>query len=115
MCGRFWIEPEDTAEELAQLLTGLESAMQTKAPGFTLPRGEIRPGDLAAVIAPNRQRVPAVFAMRWGFPMDKRLIINARSETAPARPMFSQSMKMRRCLIPASAYFEWDHRETKPV
>ena len=35
------------------------------------------------------------------------MIINARSETALERQAFSDSVKRRRCLVPASGFFEW--------
>lgn len=95
------------------MLNKLEERERRRDPSFALKRGEICPGDTAAVVALNRQRKASIFAMRWGFSSQKKLIINARSETASARPMFRESMKLRRCLIPASAYFEWDHREKK--
>lgn len=115
MCGRYFVEPDDTPEELERMLEQLEAREQRHAPDFRMKRGEICPGDVAAVIALNRARTPSVFAMKWGFPMEKRLVINARSETAAQRPMFRESMQLRRCLIPACAYFEWDHREKKPT
>ncbi|MFQ8582605.1 MAG: SOS response-associated peptidase family protein [Holdemania massiliensis] len=47
--------------------------------------------------------------MRWGFPSDaKRLVINARSETAPRSRMFGESLRHRRCVICASGYYEWE-------
>lgn len=115
MCGRFYVDPDDTEEELLALYERLQAREQQRNAAFTLKVGEICPGDTAAVLALNRSRVPSIFAMRWGFRMDKRLVFNARSETAAQRPMFRESMQLRRCLIPASAYFEWDHREPKPV
>jgi len=46
--------------------------------------------------------------MKWGFvSYDGKPIINARSETALEKPMFRESMIERRCLIPASGYYEW--------
>ena len=49
--------------------------------------------------------------MVWGSGMpDGRRLINARSETAAEKPMFRDSMRARRCLLPMSAYFEWEHR-----
>jgi hypothetical protein len=50
------------------------------------------------------------FHMFWGFTAQNgSLIINARSETASERPMFKDSWAQRRCIIPASWYYEWEH------
>lgn len=114
MCGRFYIESDDTPEELIALLNRAEGRVQQSDPAFRLPRGEVRPGDWAAVVSLNRASQRSVFAMKWGFRMEKQLLINARSETAAQKPTFRDSMINRRCLIPASSYFEWDHR-TKPL
>lgn len=111
MCGRFYIEAEDTPEQLRRLLDEAEERA-----GEPLPVGEIAPGSRTAVVAASRRdRRPAAFPMRWGYPAEGgRLLINARSETAAVRPTFSASLRERRCLIPASAWFEWDHR-TRPM
>lgn len=114
MCGRFYIETDDTPDELIALINHAELKARRNDPAFAIPRGEIRPGDHAAVIARSRALNKSVFPMQWGFRMDKRLIINARSETAAQKPTFRASMKERRCVIPVSAYFEWDHR-CKPL
>ena len=52
--------------------------------------------------------------MRWGLvPMWAKDIkignqaINARIETAAAKPLFRGAWKTRRCLIPASGFYEW--------
>lgn len=110
MCGRFLIDSDDMPEELVELINHAELLVQRTDSAFRLPRGEIRPGDCAAVIARSRSLTPASFAMRWGFRLEKQLLINARSESAAQKPTFRQSMRERRCLIPVSAYFEWDHR-----
>ena len=73
-------------------------------------------------IAPTNL-VPAVRAtakgnrlemMRWGLiphwaKHDTKVtgFTNARSETLTEKPAFRQSFKYRRCLIPASGFFEW--------
>lgn len=114
MCGRFYIESDDTPDELIEILNRAESFARRANDGFQLRRGEIRPGDIAAVVAMNRVSHRSAFPMKWGFRMDRQLLINARSETAAQKPTFRDSLRDRRCLIPASAYFEWDNRE-KPL
>lgn len=115
MCGRFFIASDDAPDELELLLAQAEAWEIKRDPLFHLKRGEIFPGDAAAVIALNRRRGKSAFVMRWGYHVGKRLMINARSESAMDRPMFRESMAQRRCLIPASAYYEWDHRPAKPA
>lgn len=36
-------------------------------------------------------------------------MVNARVETASTKPTFKESWERRRCSIPASYYFEWEH------
>lgn len=49
----------------------------------------------------------------WAKEVSGKPMINARSETVAEKPMFKNSFASRRCLIPASSYFEWD-RKTDP-
>ncbi len=56
-----------------------------------------------------------VALMRWGlvpfWAKDAKIgytTINARAEEAPAKPMYREAFKKRRCLIPADAFYEWD-------
>ena len=73
--------------------------------------GEIRPTDMAAVIAPNKHGERAVFPMLWGFYEENlhRPLVNCRVETAKVKQLWSDSWKQRRCVILASYYFEWQH------
>ena len=53
-------------------------------------------------------------AMRWGFlphwyktPSDGPLLINARAETIAEKPAFKAAARERRCIVPASGFYEW--------
>ena len=46
--------------------------------------------------------------MKWGF-SEKTLLVNARTETAAVKPAFRDSWNGRRCIVPATCYFEWEH------
>ncbi len=57
-------------------------------------------------------------SMRWGFiphwykkPNGGPLLINARSETIAEKPAFKAACRERRCLIPASGFYEWKREE----
>lgn len=107
MCGRYFIDMEDTDEELEEII----AILQRRKGSAPVKTGEIFPSDTVPVIANNRRLMPTPFAMRWGYALpDGRRVINTRSETAHERPMFQDGMRRRRCLIPASLYFEWEHR-----
>ena len=54
--------------------------------------------------------------MKWGYTLpDGKPVTNARSETAAEKPMFRDGMLNRRCLVPASNYFEWERRGRERV
>lgn len=101
MCGRYQLEPEDNPE-LAQIIAEMQHEPRLKT------CGEIFPGDLVPVLCRSRAGRVRPFAMEWGYhSSDGRRIINARSETAEQKAMFQESMRLRRCLLPMSAYYEW--------
>ena len=116
MCCRYYIdsdseiEPYIRAAERSPLKERLESELSKPM----LTSGEVRPTDLAPVIAPDKSRIPTVFPRFWGFhlPDSKVPIINARVETAREKVTFRDSWENRRCVIPASYYFEWEHLTT---
>ena len=111
MCGRFYIPEDDSSEELQRIINHLNR----KKPS-PVKTGEVRPTDVAAVIANSKSLQPTPFAMKWGYSLaDRQPIINARSETADSKPLFRDGMQQRRCLIPASHYFEWQRLANKKI
>ena len=71
--------------------------------------GDIRPTDVGAVIASGRSGNMGVFPMVWGFTNEasSKPIINCRIETADQKNLWRESWHTRRCVIPASWYYEW--------
>ena len=116
MCTRFYA---DIDKELKPFIDEAQSASFAQQMMISLSRpltmsGEIRPTDIAAVIAPARNGQRAVFPMQWGFSISgmKTPIVNARIESAAEKPTFRDSWYRRRCVIPASWYYEWQHYHT---
>ncbi len=115
MCGRYrfgeGIWDEDLAVTMAQAVRVAQKfgvKMKTE--------GEIRPTDVAPVIAPSaRDRSLGAFPMQWGFTHPKRgmLVFNTRMETAQERGMLAGSIDDRRCLVPAECYYEWKKIDPK--
>ena len=78
-----------------------------------MPRYNICPTqDVVAVVSHESQRT--LVAMRWGFlphwykrTNDGPPHFNARSETIAEKPAFRRACRERRCLIPATGFYEW--------
>ncbi len=103
MCGRYVLAatPEQLQQEfdLAQLPT-IES------------RFNIAPSQPMAVITNDAPQ--ELTLVKWGLvphwakdPGIGNKMINARSETAAEKPSFRTAFKYRRCLIPATGFYEW--------
>lgn len=118
MCTRFYIDISD--KELQEIVEAAQSSALAekflRAGDPLTPSGEIRPTDVAPVIAMSRSGNRAVFPMKWGFRMPGlsgrntvSTILNARSETAAQKRTFRESWQQHRCIVPASYYFEWEH------
>ena len=111
MCGRYYIAEDDAAEELRQIIEAVNRRSTD-----VKTSGEIRPGDIVPVLANSPSLQPGAYAMRWGYTQpDGKLLFNARSETAAAKALFQDGMAQRRCLIPATCYFEWEHRGKEKI
>lgn len=118
MCCRFFIgelDPELAPVLKAALRSPLLPQVQKLHPAPLVQSGEVRPTDLVAAVASNRQRKPAVFPMVWGFSVPGRTapLVNARTETAAEKAAFREAWRSHRCAVPASWYFEWQHLPTQ--
>lgn len=114
MCCRYYME---TSPELRPYIeaanrSSLKDRLVSKLARPLVTEGEVRPTDLVPVIAPSsKSQEPTVFPMVWGFTIPRRQtsLFNARVESATEKPTFKESWEKRRCIVPASWYYEWEH------
>ena len=106
MCGRF--TQSYTWTEVHEAMSLIQTAPNLR------PRYNIAPTtNIDVVVAGNGER--ALMPMRWGLipgwwkkPLkDAPATFNARAETVATKPMFRAAFKSRRCIIPASGFYEW--------
>ena len=100
MCGRYVIAPLD--DEILEMIREInrsklaETFREKGIPPVTGP-GEIVPASVVPCVAMNRKGERRVFPMKWGFSQQdtgtgrKKLLINARFETASEKPTFTDS------------------------
>lgn len=109
MCGRYVIARErDDLEDFfeAQFATDFDVISYNIAPTHQVPIVVER--EVAGT--PVREIHPARFGLipSWAKEVGSNPLFNARMETALEKPSFKESTLKKRCVIPASGYFEWD-------
>ncbi|WP_319824665.1 SOS response-associated peptidase [Thalassovita sp.] len=106
MCGRIVITLPNDA--MAQLFGAVPANTLPPVPNYNVcPTAQVH------VVATDGD-IRRLGAMRWGFVptwykslADGPLLINARAETIAAKPAFREACRQRRCLLPASGFYEW--------
>jgi putative SOS response-associated peptidase YedK len=110
MCGRF--VQEKSLTELAELF---DAEPIGDDPG---PRYNIAPTDPGIVVVQRPDGPRGVTAYSWGLvphwagadgPAAAARHINARAETVAASRTFRDSLRRKRCLVPADGFYEWTH------
>jgi putative SOS response-associated peptidase YedK len=117
MCGRFVIARE--SNELAELFE-IESIELEKS----ITSYNVAPTHSVPIIVereidgmPSRQ----LHSARWGllpsFAKDQSgpPLFNARIETALEKPSFKEATLLKRCVLPASGYYEWSKDDKTPL
>lgn len=104
MCGRFALSAN--AGELEKLMPELKINVET------ITRYNIAPSQNIYAIINSEQT--EFTELRWGLIPSwaknetfGNRIINARSETLTQKPAFRNIIKHKRCLVPATGYYEW--------
>jgi putative SOS response-associated peptidase YedK len=109
MCGRYTFTlPSDFAARF-----GIENMEPDLEPRYNVAPGQILP--VVVSNSPNR-----VELMRWGLvpswakdPKIGNRMINARAETVATKPAFRRPFVARRCLVPATGFFEWQKQGSR--
>lgn len=105
MCGRYLFSQTLDQESLDFLETLEVSEKQS------LSLQEVYPSQKTIVLKDlNHYQI-----MRWGYQKwdSKQVIINARSESVQDSPFFREDLKLRRCIIKAEGFYEWDQDKQK--
>jgi putative SOS response-associated peptidase YedK len=99
MCGRYTINIGRRR---------FETVYQVQAPLEFETRYNVAPTQTAPIIVQGHEALEASM-MRWGFqrPNQPQPLINARGETVRPLPTFASSFRSRRCLVPATGWYEW--------
>ncbi|MBK8696390.1 MAG: SOS response-associated peptidase [Deltaproteobacteria bacterium] len=107
MCGRY---AQSVSTE------GIEEIFDIRLPTHVPwePSYNVAPTQKAPVVALDPKGVRALRLHRWGLvprwakdPSIGAQAINARSDTLAEKPMFRAAFKSRRCLVPATGFYEW--------
>ena len=108
MCGRF--TQEFTWRQVHDFLS-LQFPPGPRAIVEMPPSYNVAPTQSVAVCRVGEGGGRELAAMRWGFVPswsdEGKVLINARSETVAGSPAFRAAFKSRRCVVPASAFYEW--------
>jgi len=104
MCGRFALH--HSREIVVERFDVAEIAVDLR------PRYNVAPAQPVAAVVQQETRLLDAFT--WGLvpfwakdPKIGSRMINARAETVAEKPAYKAALKQRRCLIPASGFYEW--------
>lgn len=115
MCGRF--TQAYTWAEVHAFLSVIG------APQNLQPRYNVAPTTSVDVVRLDAEGRRELVSMRWGLipywwkktAREVPATFNARAETVVDKPMFRDSFRRRRCIIPATGFFEWTGGKSEKV
>ncbi len=105
MCGRFYLDAD------AEFL--LNYFKIKYKPAVDIPKDTVFPAQSAPVVIEHKSE-RRFGQMNWGFrrPEDKRVIFNSRSEGIFDKWLFKEAIRSKRCVVPATGFYEWNAEKT---
>lgn len=113
MCGRYVLYSDKEQAEIKEIIEEVN-----KKHHFVVKKGDVYPSNMAPIYAPTPdQNGKSLEVMKWGYEVSfrKGLLINARSETILEKKTFKKDFLERRCIVPASGFYEWDKEKNKYI
>ncbi len=130
MCGRYTLFTPEQVIEIKNIIKDVEERLrqrQTQNVRAHLAIDEIRPTNLAPVLFPYKDRLVSAAAF-WGFtnhhewenrkreaqgqtPLKPSPSFNTRDDKADKIPFWRESFHKRRCIVPATGFWEWYHAQ----
>ena len=102
MCGRYRRRADK--QRIAELFAASADLEEL----YFEPEDDVAPGSMQPVIRINSKGERKISLMRWGFKReDGKLLFNARAEGITDVNFWKKSFSLRRCIVPADSFFEW--------
>lgn len=115
MCGRYYVDDE-TAREIEKLIRQVDEKLRQESMAALkrIAEKDIYPTQMAPVLEGGGACLRCRW-QRWGFPgfQEKQVIFNARCESAMEKPVFRDSIRHGRMVVPAAWFYEWNRRKEK--
>lgn len=106
MCSRYFLDADGNVIAYTFRVPPLQDRIRK--------RFNIAPTQEAPVVRVDREGKREIAMLRWGlvpfWAKDLKIgtsMINARSEGIESKPAFREAVKSRRCVVPATGFFEW--------
>ena len=111
MCSSYFLEDSPSLENIAYAAgrSRLAHHMVNFLGRPFVSKGRVKPSDIVPVLAPDRKGEVSIFPMIWGYTSKSSIITTAMLESARESRLFRDSWERRRCLIPASWYYDYEH------
>ena len=120
MCGRYVLKrppPPISEEEFHQYWEWLKDERER----YNIASSQGNPEFYVPIIRNTRENKPELAHVQWWLlpywsktPRVRYTTFNARAEEVATKPAFRGPLSRRRCLVPASGWYEWEEQPRPP-